>query len=475
MSRKFWRSLVTAVAAMLLVTLAGQNLSAADTIDERLAAAVYQEETAGNLGEAIKLYREIVRDGKDAATVAAKAHLRLARCLKKLGKQSDARHELEQLIAGYPDVTDVVRQAKAELESSMPLLAAPWKSGERQTLVMKFAGGQTIGLIGLNANLVQHEGRDAWRFGVHRYVLVGDNEGFSDVLVDADNNHPIRTVWQHLILGNGTATYHDNEVVFDLTQPSAETKTVPLSGVTYSNDQVFFLLRQLPLSVGAEITLPICTEFAHMAMDIKLTVPKIESITTPAGTFECFRVEMNIGQTFWVANDEQRSIVKFDAGAVIGELISTGDGQAEQRDIGDGFSLTLPAGWHLATFADAKLPRALIIAPAMCNVMVRVEERKEAGKLNAEQAQADRVNRLKKTLKSLVVRDNVDKKTELAGSDAVRIVYDHSFAKANYVGDEVLARTKEFDLLIAAQSEKSIYSEIVTELDALRASLTHKE
>ena len=70
----------------------------AETISEKLTAAIYQEETAGNLPQAIKIYREIVDEGKSAAEVAAKAQWRLAMCLKKMGKSSEAR--AERRIAG---------------------------------------------------------------------------------------------------------------------------------------------------------------------------------------------------------------------------------------------------------------------------------------------------------------------------------------------------------------------------------------
>ena len=42
-------------------------------------------------------------------------------------------------------------------------------------------------------------------------------------------------------------------------------------------------------------------------------VTEIETVRVPAGTFDCFKVDLNIKQTFWYATNAPRYLVKFEA------------------------------------------------------------------------------------------------------------------------------------------------------------------
>jgi len=48
---------------------------------------------------------------------------------------------------------------------------------------------------------------------------------------------------------------------------------------------------------------------------IELTVEARESVVVPAGTFDCLKVALNIGQTFWYSTDAHHYLVKLSSAA----------------------------------------------------------------------------------------------------------------------------------------------------------------
>jgi hypothetical protein len=96
------------------------------------------------------------------------------------------------------------------------------------------------------------------------------------------------------------------------------------------------------------------TSLGGNKIGLEIEVPETEKITVPAGTFECYKLVLNIGQTFWISNDEHRYVVRFAAGGVTANLakieqIKPGD---PEIFISDDFSVTLPTGWLAYTPAD---------------------------------------------------------------------------------------------------------------------------
>ena len=94
-------------------------------------------------------------------------------------------------------------------------------------------------------------------------------------------------------------------------------------------------------------TLPVRVVFTGgNQVPIGIEVPKMETIKTPLGDFECFRIELNIGQTFWVANTPQRNVVQFEAEGMTGTLTSIGDGKPHVvRNEEMNFSVEVPGNW----------------------------------------------------------------------------------------------------------------------------------
>jgi hypothetical protein len=109
-------------------------------------------------------------------------------------------------------------------------------------------------------------------------------------------------------------------------------------------------MRRLPLQVGYKTTLPVVTTLGGTTISIGLEVLRKETVEVPAGKFDCFKVHMGmVNQDFWFSDDTHRYLVKFEAGPIIGQLVSIAQrrpGESVQfRDDALGISFTAPADW----------------------------------------------------------------------------------------------------------------------------------
>src|ERR1700691_3797568 len=87
---------------------------AADTGAELFQKAVTQEQAAGNLEGAIKLYQRVATEFASDRPLAAKALVQEARCYEKLG-QDKAVKLYEQVARDFSDQREPATQARARL------------------------------------------------------------------------------------------------------------------------------------------------------------------------------------------------------------------------------------------------------------------------------------------------------------------------------------------------------------------------
>jgi hypothetical protein len=94
----------------------------------------------------------------------------------------------------------------------------------------------------------------------------------------------------------------------------------------YDNDTSLFLWRTLPFADGYEASYVTIITNRRNRQDVVLNVRGKETVTVPAGTFECWRLEIsteNARQIAWYADTPSRPLVKYDNDrAVIFELTS---------------------------------------------------------------------------------------------------------------------------------------------------------
>jgi tetratricopeptide (TPR) repeat protein len=98
------------IAALLF----GITALAADAGAELFQKAVTQEQAAGNLEEAIKLYQRVAKEFASDRPLAAKALVQEARCYEKLG-QDKAVKLYEQVAHDFGDQRELAATASARL------------------------------------------------------------------------------------------------------------------------------------------------------------------------------------------------------------------------------------------------------------------------------------------------------------------------------------------------------------------------
>ncbi|HLG10243.1 MAG TPA: DUF3108 domain-containing protein [Dehalococcoidia bacterium] len=83
----------------------------------------------------------------------------------------------------------------------------------------------------------------------------------------------------------------------------------------YDNDSSLFLWRTLPFAEGYEGSYVTVITNRRSRQDVVLSVPRKETVTVPAGTFDCWRLEIateNARQVAWYADTPARPLIRYD-------------------------------------------------------------------------------------------------------------------------------------------------------------------
>lgn len=339
-----YRSISGQILALALLLA---SMAQAATPAELLEKAIYAEETVGNLDQAIELYQQVIAEAEAAETAAAQAQYRLGLVYQKLSRPQDATAAFQTLIERYPKENEWVSKAREHLPHPLKLLPAPWgDQGDVLQMTMKLPTGVEIGTYIYAVEPAEANGQPRWRCWSKTLVTLNDARGASTVLCDRQMFAPISSFWKHSMLGAAQATYEPDEVVIRQLADDT-TREIELEGPVFDNEQAAQLFRRLPLSVGYKATLPLVATLGAGRIDLELEVTAKETVEVPTGKYECFRMELNIGQTFWIADNDERLLVRFQAGGVSAELskiLPATGGEPIVLDH-DEFSLTLPADW----------------------------------------------------------------------------------------------------------------------------------
>ncbi len=343
--------LLTAAAAAALLQSAAVTAQEAST-SELLEEAVYQEETVGDLDAAIDLYQRIADDAAARRPLAARALYRLYRCHERQGNEVQAAVVFARLRKEYPDYEELLGGEDDDLPRSLVLQDVPWLDDEIQVLVARLATGMEIGTLITSVHPAVVDDEEIWRVGLRRFLGL-ENQGNSVVEVRRADFTPIKSRIRHSQLGRLDVDYLPGEVVFHTLGEDGgrRDRTVKEDRQLYDNEMGIHLMRRLPLEVGYKGVLPIVTLFGQVT-DLTVEVTSREMIEVPAGTFECFRLDLPLlGQTFFLSTGPRREPVKIEAPGVTFELVATIHRRAEEpftyRHPELDFSVSSPAGWQL--------------------------------------------------------------------------------------------------------------------------------
>jgi tetratricopeptide (TPR) repeat protein len=422
----------TVIALVAAIVLCAGTAACGASPSELLEKAIHAEETAGNIDEAIKLYEQVIAEGKSAHNAAAQAEYRLAQCLLKKNKPAEANAALEKLIKDFPEEKELVAKARKQLPSEIKLLPAPWQDHEAQVLSLKLGTGLDVGAYVYMIDSAKHDGKDAWRCTTRAFVAINGAQSFSTVLAEKESFAPISSRWMHSMLGDVEAVYKPQAIVLKNLLKHTE-REVALDGPVFDNEQGVELFRRLPLAVGYKTTIPIMATLGAGKIPLGLEVTGKETVEVPAGKFECFKAVLNIGQTFYISTDEHRYGVKFEAGGVSGELIRVEHrepGKSATFD-GHGFTLALPEHWFAYTPEPIKKDKgeATIILDADGTATAAVEVKplkaEEQAKSLKQRIEAG-IEEAKSMLKGFKVRGGGAQQRTIAGKPAFSVVAEYT-------------------------------------------------
>jgi uncharacterized protein len=353
-------------AVLLALLLAAGSPALAQSASELLQKGIYTQETLGDLDGAIKIYKQLLAQAKGARVYAAQAQYRLARCYLAKGQSAEAVEAFKELIRDYPEQKELVAKARENVPGELKLLAEPWLNGETLQFTAKLPAGMKIGTVIWSADLVQLQGREAWRLQSRHYGMFSN--AVLRVFADRDAFRPSSSIIKHSQVGEIQIDYEPGQVKIKSAGKDSVRK-VELEGVVYDNEQAMYLIRRLPLSVGYKASLQVFSPLGSGTTKVGIEVTGKEMVQVPAGRFECFKTEfaLPIGktlQTFWYSTDSRRYLVKFEAGEAIAELVairqSSPHTSTDYRDEKFNFSLSLPSGWFLDKDEAEDKPRIAV-------------------------------------------------------------------------------------------------------------------
>jgi tetratricopeptide (TPR) repeat protein len=295
-----------AVIVMITVSVA---FSAQDP-SVLLEKAIYTEETLGNLSEAINLYKQVIDMADTNRNIGALALYRLGMCYRKTGRDTEALATFSKLAQLYPEQRDLIT------ESLLPnLKPAPWADGEILRLAQKFKGGPESGLGVYSVESSQRDGKLTWDLR-YFFGFTRSPQYYSVTQADFRTMLPItsRTVSNQTDL---EARYSNQNVeVLDLKDSTQPPKLIPSTGNVYEAWQIGPLLRRLLLREGFQVTIPMFAAASGSFANVKFSVVARETITVPAGSFDCYKVVINndanlpADQIFWISADSNAYLVK---------------------------------------------------------------------------------------------------------------------------------------------------------------------
>ena len=456
--------LIASVVVPPLATAAPPPASASELLEK----AIYTEETVGDLDTAVQLYEQVLAVAKDASQAAAQAQFRLGLCYQRQGKADLATAAFQAVIDNFPQQEQLVAAARQHLPQTPQLLPVPWVNGERLHLSMRLTTGLNVGTMIYMVDEVERDGRQYWQCSTRGLVTANGVNSYSRVLCDKETFAPQTSFWRHSLLGEATANYEDGQANVSIVGRE-DTVTINLPGTVWDNEQTMEVFRRLPLKTGYKSTLKVLSSLGGQVIELSLEVPETVTIEVPAGKFECFKLVLNIGQTFWVSTDEHRYIVRFEAGSVTADLARVEQLTPDQHVTvsGDQYSLTLPLGWQVFTPndpSDREAASTYLLDPqaiAFTQLTVGPRSRLKPSEQTSPRAWTESfIAGAKQRLRGFTLRDPGIFELKLADNTATALIADHQDASksvtmygvAVFNGDAAInlrmsAPTDEFDSL----------------------------
>jgi len=328
-----------------------------------LEKGIFQEDTAGDIDAAMRIYRRIVQRDQANRRHVAQAHYRLGMCHLRKKQTPEAKKSLRHVIEKFPEQKGLVAKARAAIAEAAGLefQPVPWRDGERMEIRLATPGGTAVGKLIYSAASVRIDEKDLWRLDTWR----ADRNGhimLSRVDVRKDTFAPVASSVNSTLMGRFESSFTPAEIRWQALRPKGDApkNQLAVTEVAYDNEQVIQLIRRLPLAPGYAGTFPLYSPFEGKVMTCRIRGTGREKITVPAGEFDCHKIAIEVmlldkdepflTQIAWYSADKHRYLVKIDAGGalmLLEKVSVAGEAKAQPfHDKATGLSLTVPAGWE---------------------------------------------------------------------------------------------------------------------------------
>lgn len=218
----------------------------------------------------------------------------------------------------------------ASCGSGVPVIAPediPWPDEEATAYVVQDALGTVTGAF---YTTILKQG-DAYVMTSH--AMMGNATDDIVLTMDAVDLKPISETRTVYVPSGGAipegsyevrADFVDNQVTIELDMPEDEHQgpvTLAIPADSFSNDQVWYLFRALPLKEGytaAYTNVILWTNF--QTPTAQLEVGGNETVETPAGTLDCYRIDLSVDDVdihFWYGVEAPHYMAKYQKGNVV--------------------------------------------------------------------------------------------------------------------------------------------------------------
>lgn len=356
-----------------------------------LEEGIYAEETKGDLDEAIMIYRKIIDENGGKGGSIAEAYYRLGSCYLKTGNDGKAIEMFKELLANFREHEKIASDARVQLlklnaldeenqiNKAPELGPVPWEAGEMSQYIIKTSAGAGSGKLFHSIKEITLNGNDLWRIETTVSTPITGIQTYLQTDVLKKNLRPLSSTMTGsaaTIKYNYKAIYEKKHILF--TNIAKEEKDIPVEGIVYDIGQQGKIIRRLPLAENYSVSFNVFNLQKGKIINVQLAVTGKETVTVPAGTFECYVLKQStdsmdsIANTkMWVSDDAKKYIVKYEAQGTTEELEKvtrvTVEKPVDFHDTSLKISMSAPKEWHFVkssiTYDDSNKILLQILAP----------------------------------------------------------------------------------------------------------------
>lgn len=205
---------------------------------------------------------------------------------------------------------------------TLTIAQIPWPDDEVTNYTIEDQDGNTIA----TGELTIEKGNNTYLLTQHFELTTQEAIQHITVNVSADDLKPIsgnQTIQATEGVLDVVTTYSEGQVSVTVSIGGDEqSATFDIPDDAYDNDEVLFLLRAIPFEVGYTASYTNVVPSYALTPKVTVTVVGEEEVTTPAGSFNCYKLEFSVEggtqkQYMWYGVDEPHYLIKYDNGVTI--------------------------------------------------------------------------------------------------------------------------------------------------------------